>query len=184
MSLRAVLARSPGTTSRRRWRSPRTATARSCCCSSDQYNERQPDGTLFEQSLRGLRPSTAPTTSTHRTSAHYEALIPEYEKVAPQFGEAFVYQSLNCAFWPVRATKDPGVISADGAPPILVVGTTGDPATPYQWAVNLAKQLSSGVLLTREGEGHTAYGDSACIHSGRHLPHRPDGAARRQDLRP
>ena len=56
-----------------------------------------------------------------------------------------------------------GKITADGAPPLLVVGTTGDPATPYQWAQALAGELSSGVLLTRKGEGHTAYGDSVCI---------------------
>ena len=45
-----------------------------------------------------------------------------------------------------------------------MIGTTGDPATPYAWAVKLAADLASGVLLTRIGEGHTAYGGkSACI---------------------
>jgi len=77
----------------------------------------------------------------------------------------FAYSGLTCAFWPVHPTKDPGEIRAEGAPPILVVGTTGDPATPYQWAVNLSKELASGVLLTRTGEGHTAYGDSPCIQT-------------------
>ena len=43
------------------------------------------------------------------------------------------------------------------------MGTTGDPATPYAWAQKLAQELSSGVLLTRTGEGHTAYGKSTCI---------------------
>jgi hypothetical protein len=51
-----------------------------------------------------------------------------------------------------------------GAPPILVVGTTGDPATPYAWAQALSKELATGVLLTYEGEGHTAYlRSTACI---------------------
>jgi hypothetical protein len=51
-----------------------------------------------------------------------------------------------------------------GAAPILVVGTTRDPATPYQWAINMAKELSSGLLLTRVGDGHTAYTrGSSCI---------------------
>ena len=54
-------------------------------------------------------------------------------------------------------------MSASGAEPILVIGTTGDPATPYRWAVSLAEQLESGVLVTYEGEGHTAYGENACI---------------------
>ena len=42
-------------------------------------------------------------------------------------------------------------------------GTTGDPATPYEYAVDMARQLDSAVLVTHEGEGHTAYGSSACV---------------------
>ena len=58
-----------------------------------------------------------------------------------------------------------------GAPPILVTGTTGDPATPYIWAQALAKELSKGVLLTRVGEGHTGYLFSSCVrqHVGTYL---------------
>ncbi|WP_374311861.1 alpha/beta hydrolase [Microbacterium sp.] len=62
-----------------------------------------------------------------------------------------------CAVWPYPATGTRGEITADGAAPIVVVGTTNDPATPYEWSVSLAEQLSSGVLVTREGEGHTGY---------------------------
>ncbi len=55
-------------------------------------------------------------------------------------------------------------ITADGAAPILVIGTTNDPATPYEWSVALAEQLSSGVLITRVGEGHTGYNKgNACV---------------------
>jgi pimeloyl-ACP methyl ester carboxylesterase len=63
----------------------------------------------------------------------------------------------GCAAWPFPPTGTRGEITAEGAAPILVVGTTGDPATPYDWAVSLADQLSSGVLVTRVGEGHTGY---------------------------
>jgi pimeloyl-ACP methyl ester carboxylesterase len=52
---------------------------------------------------------------------------------------------------------------AAGAPPILVIGTTGDPATPYEWATQLAEFLDSGVLYTVEGEGHTAYTSIECV---------------------
>lgn len=53
---------------------------------------------------------------------------------------------------------------AKGAAPIVVIGTTRDPATPYESAVELADQLESGVLLTREGDGHTAYSSgNQCI---------------------
>jgi hypothetical protein len=55
--------------------------------------------------------------------------------------------------------------AAKGAAPILVVGTTNDPATPYAWAQSLSKLLSSGVLLTYKGEGHTAYGvANSCLN--------------------
>lgn len=62
-----------------------------------------------------------------------------------------------CANWPVKPTGKPHRVSAPGSPPILVLGTTGDPATPYAWAQSLARQLPQGVLLTLRGEGHTAY---------------------------
>jgi hypothetical protein len=54
-------------------------------------------------------------------------------------------------------------VSAPGAPPIVVIGTTGDPATPYDWSLALADQLASGVHVTRSGEGHTAYNASRCV---------------------
>ena len=79
---------------------------------------------------------------------------------------AFAWAALNCAYWPVKATGEPHRIEAKGAAPIVVVGTTRDPATPYRWAQSLAGQLDSGTLLTYVGDGHTAYGrGSACIDS-------------------
>jgi pimeloyl-ACP methyl ester carboxylesterase len=69
-----------------------------------------------------------------------------------------------CGNWPYAARQAPAPVSADGAAPIVVVGTTGDPATPYSWAQALAGQLSSGVLLTYRGEGHIAYDErDPCI---------------------
>ncbi|MDL5485922.1 alpha/beta hydrolase [Microbacterium wangruii] len=70
----------------------------------------------------------------------------------------------SCAVWPYEPTGVREPITAEGAAPIVVVGTTNDPATPYEWSVSLADQLASGVLVTRVGEGHTGYnkGD-ACV---------------------
>ncbi|WP_203136084.1 alpha/beta hydrolase [Microbacterium sp. JZ31] len=69
-----------------------------------------------------------------------------------------------CEVWPYEPTGERNQIAASGAAPIVVIGTTGDPATPYAWAQSLADQLSSGVMVTFEGEGHTAYnGQSACV---------------------
>jgi pimeloyl-ACP methyl ester carboxylesterase len=82
---------------------------------------------------------------------------------APHFAQLVAYNDLTCAFWSVPAQGTPRVVSATGAPPIVVVGSTGDPATPYQWAESLADQLESGVLVTREGEGHTGYLDNECV---------------------
>ena len=69
-----------------------------------------------------------------------------------------------CEVWPHPPTGVREPITADGAAPIVVVGTTNDPATPYEWSVSLADQLASGVLVTREGEGHTGYNKgSECV---------------------
>ncbi|BDZ45773.1 alpha/beta hydrolase [Naasia aerilata] len=62
-----------------------------------------------------------------------------------------------CEQWPYKFRGAIEPVQGDGAAPILVVGTTGDPATPYQWAQALSDQLESGVLLTYVGEGHIAY---------------------------
>lgn len=59
--------------------------------------------------------------------------------------------------WPYAPTGTRGAITAEGSGPILVVGTTNDPATPYEWSQALAEQLEGGVLITRVGEGHTGY---------------------------
>lgn len=70
---------------------------------------------------------------------------------------------LICTQWPVAPAPALPRITAAGAPPVLVIGTTGDPATPYEWAQAMAGELDSAVLLTHVGEGHTAYGSSACV---------------------
>lgn len=85
------------------------------------------------------------------------------DDAAPHFAEFVAYNDLICAFWAVPPQGMPHVVTAKGAPPIVVVGTTGDPATPYEWSEALAEQLESGVLITREGEGHTGYSDSICV---------------------
>jgi pimeloyl-ACP methyl ester carboxylesterase len=79
-------------------------------------------------------------------------------RVAPHFGPSTVWLGLPCTFWPVPAEGKVGPIHAPGAPPIVLVGTTGDPATPYAWARALAGELKSGRLLTAVGTSHTSYG--------------------------
>jgi len=98
-----------------------------------------------------------------RTEQAWADAAKAVEGAAPRLGAAIVYNTLPCAYWPVPA-RPALSITAAGAPPILVIGTTHDPATPYAWAKALAGDLASGVLLTRDGDGHTAYGPGApCV---------------------
>ncbi|MEU0368863.1 alpha/beta hydrolase [Streptomyces sp. NPDC006283] len=100
------------------------------------------------------------------TSAQAEAALPEFLRASPQFGDLLVKLLMMCTHWPVPATQPSHPITAPGAAPMLVVGTTRDPATPYSWAKALARQLDSGHLLTYDGDGHTAYlRDSTCINT-------------------
>ena len=97
--------------------------------------------------------------------AVYDNLGPSYAQVSPLFGPAFQYSNLACVYWPVKPTGKPGPLTAAGAPPILLVGGTGDPATPYAWAQAVNRQIAGSVLLTRNGNGHTSYDASPCAHT-------------------
>jgi pimeloyl-ACP methyl ester carboxylesterase len=82
---------------------------------------------------------------------------------ARHFGEPIVNDYVRCAMWPVEEEPLPALTAPD-APPIVVVSTTGDPATPYEAGVRTADRLESGVLLTHEGEGHTVVGNGVpCV---------------------
>jgi len=87
----------------------------------------------------------------------------EAAESAPHFGEAIVNDYVRCPLWPVEEEPlEP--VTAPGAPPILVVSTTGDPATPYEAGVRTAERLESGVLLTYDGDGHTVVANGvACV---------------------
>jgi pimeloyl-ACP methyl ester carboxylesterase len=84
---------------------------------------------------------------------------------APEFGVANLLGALVCTAWPVPPTDKPHAIAATGSPPIVVVGSTADPITPYVDAQALAHQLQHGVLLTRVGDGHTGYRFSTCVQT-------------------
>ena len=100
-----------------------------------------------------------------REPGPFVALAGRVAKDSPRFGPAIALSGLACASWPVPTADEPRAVTAPGSPPVLVVGTTGDPATPYAWARALAGQLSRGVLLTYRGEGHTVYrvGAPGCV---------------------
>jgi pimeloyl-ACP methyl ester carboxylesterase len=89
--------------------------------------------------------------------AQVPAQYDDFEAVSPTFGRVFAWGLVGCLGIQVQSTEPPLDIRGEGAAPIVVTGTTRDPATPYKWAVALSDQLASGVLITRDGDGHTAY---------------------------
>ncbi len=122
---------------------------------ADDYNSRV-DGVYVDNQTEAFTTYNCmdyPLEATEDDRAEAEALLAaEAPTIAPFWGG-----SDPCEVWPYPATGVREPIAADGAAPIVVVGTTNDPATPYEWSVSLAEQLSSGVLVTRVGEGHTGY---------------------------
>jgi pimeloyl-ACP methyl ester carboxylesterase len=95
--------------------------------------------------------------------AGLRAIEDQAAAVAPRVGRSVVNNSLACAVWPVPV-QTPPLPHAVGAPPIVVVGNTDDPATPFTWAMGLAGELRSGVLLTVRSAAHTAYAaGNSCV---------------------
>ncbi|MEU6097378.1 alpha/beta hydrolase [Streptomyces sp. NPDC047079] len=96
-------------------------------------------------------------------------LLPEFEQISPVFGDYLGWDTAGwCHDWPVPGQVDHAEVSAPGAAPVLLVGNTGDPATPYEGARRMADALGKGVgvELTWKGEGHGAYGSgSTCVDS-------------------
>ena len=127
---------------------------------SDSYLERDDDGT-WSDTLEAFIAISCLDDPVPRDISAYASLADEFEKLAPRLGRSFA-SGYQCALWPVPPQPGPTATGA-GAPPILVVGTTGDPFTPLEQTKALADALESGVLLVREGEGHTAYGEDECV---------------------
>jgi pimeloyl-ACP methyl ester carboxylesterase len=131
---------------------------------SDLYLGRNADGTYSNETDANAAVNCLDRPVPTDITA-YDQLGPAFAKASPLFGPATQYSNLTCAYWPVRATGKPGPLTAIGAPPILLVGGTDDPATPYAWAVAVSKQITNSVLLTRQGDGHVSYDKSQCAQA-------------------
>jgi len=128
---------------------------------ADRYADRESDGSysnLFDANLAVNCADTEDAPSVERI----RQLQGEWRAKYPLFGPALAMGMLPCSFWPGKRDPYPAG-AATGAPPIVVVGTTGDPATPYENTAELASMLGTGKVLTWEGEGHTAYPNTPCI---------------------
>jgi pimeloyl-ACP methyl ester carboxylesterase len=133
---------------------------------SDAYTSRGPDG-YRDNSLEALYAINCLDHGETVEPSEVDRLVPRFERASPTFGAIFAHGLSSCAQWPVESA-DGGSrgepLTAAGSDPILVVGTSRDPATPLEWATALARQLESGVLVTRDGDGHTGYhAGNACV---------------------
>ncbi|MFI8960965.1 alpha/beta hydrolase [Streptomyces sp. NPDC053493] len=132
---------------------------------ADWYNDRDGSGHYATQS-HSQRAISCADSSIRPTAAQAKALLPEFRRLSPVFGPFLAWDTAGwCARWPVPGERAHPEASAPGAAPVLVVGTTGDPATPFEGAEKMAKELGAGVgvLVTNKGEGHGAYGTSPCV---------------------
>jgi pimeloyl-ACP methyl ester carboxylesterase len=137
--------------------------------SADEYNSRSGPGSYDGNGYEIYTAVTCNEGSLGTDGVTPLEGLAVIEQKAPYLGFAtalddYVALDVTCSNWPFDVADLPESYEAQGAPPILVVGTTNDPATPYAQAVSLSQQLSSGVLVTYDGEGHTIYAQGvACV---------------------
>lgn len=131
---------------------------------ADFYSDRGPGGRYTTNAIEAQYAVNCLDRPEATTLDDFRAEAASVATSSPVFGPFIAWSGLPCATWPVPPVGTPHPVVAAGARPILVVGTTRDPATPYRWSVSTARSLESGRLLTYVGDGHTAYRrGSACV---------------------
>jgi pimeloyl-ACP methyl ester carboxylesterase len=131
---------------------------------ADQYLERDPETGHYSNILDANLAINCNDSTLQVTDALVATVASKWISKYPIFGPNAAASLYSCYSWP-RSENPLPPASAPGAPPILVIGTLHDPATPYAATGVLAKALGSGIVLTWNGEGHTAYPKTACITS-------------------
>ncbi|MDX3360980.1 MULTISPECIES: alpha/beta hydrolase [Streptomyces] len=133
---------------------------------ADNYNERDSSG-HYGTSSHAQRAISCLDAKQRPTLTEAKKRLARFEEISPAFGDYLGWDTAGwCHDWPVAGQFDTPEVSAPGADPVLLVGNTGDPATPYEGARRMADELGKGVgvLLTWKGEGHGAYGSgSTCV---------------------
>jgi pimeloyl-ACP methyl ester carboxylesterase len=128
---------------------------------ADTYTGRNADGT-YSNVIDANLTVTCADTEAEFTDDEVRTLVADWNVKYPLFGAGAATGLYNCSVWDAPRTPLPER-DAEGSPPILVIGTRGDPVTPLQGAVDMAERLTSGVLLTWDGTGHTAYPKTDCV---------------------
>ena len=127
---------------------------------NDEYYQRKPNGTYGNELEAFIAISCLDDPGPIGIKA-VDAQIPIFTKAAKRFGPGFGY-GYSCALWPVKQAKKV-VVTGKGAGPVIVIGTTGDPATPIESSRNAAKALEQGIFLTVKADQHTGYGVNTCV---------------------
>lgn len=136
---------------------------------SDFYGSRE-NGRYVDNSLEAISVINCLDDPWSITTEEVPDQFAEFERKSPTFGRVFAWGLSTCNGIPFTSTDEPDLeIDGSGAAPIVVLGTTRDPATPYEEAVAMAEQLESGVLVSRDGDGHTAYNKgNSCVDDAVH----------------
>ncbi|MFI2208590.1 alpha/beta hydrolase [Streptomyces sp. NPDC020141] len=132
---------------------------------ADSFNNRDQNGKYSTQDHSQRAISCADSKGRMTTDQVKSRYLAEFTEISPVFGPFLAWDLAGwCADWPVPGAWEKPEVSAEGAAPILVVGTTGDSATPYEGAKKMADELGEGVgvLVTNKGDSHGAYGTSEC----------------------
>ncbi|MBE8472458.1 alpha/beta hydrolase [Streptomyces justiciae] len=125
---------------------------------ADSMNGRNEDGTYSNLTAANIAINCADDKARY-TEDYVEQKLPEFRSASPIFGDYLAWGMVSCTDWAVAGAADHPDVSAAGSAPILVVGNTGDPATPYAGARRMVDALGAGVgvELTYKGQGHGAY---------------------------
>ncbi|MDX3384900.1 alpha/beta hydrolase [Streptomyces niveiscabiei] len=125
---------------------------------SDLMNGRSPNGEYSNTTAANIAINCADDKPRY-TPADVERRLPAFRSASPVFGDFLAWGMVSCTGWAVPGAADHPDVSAPGAAPVLVVGNTGDPATPYEGARRMVEALGKGVgvELTYKGQGHGAY---------------------------
>lgn len=133
---------------------------------ADYSNDRDSDGKYTTNTAAAFTAINCLDYQMNSDATTMRTEAESLEKTSAIFGPLLGYSAISCKSWPYPPVGKSETVHAPGAAPILVIGTTRDPATPYAWAQMLAKNLASGVLVSWDGDGHTAYGHAnECLTS-------------------